>query len=167
MVFVLVVLILLVIAAIIAQNLKIKVLVDFNENGISADAYCLYPLFKMRIELENNLPYLYIYLFKNRLYKKPLKSNKGTHQKVDLLKSVNVRNLIINTYYGFSNPFSTGVFSGLLGIANALPVPAYVNQYPDFFASNNYLRIEALGYLNLGDTIKNYVRYRSRIKKGE
>ncbi len=165
MIFVIVLLILLIAAIIVAQNLKIRVFVDFSENSVSADAYCLYPFLKMRIELENNLPYLNIYLFKIRCYKRALKRNIDTHEKANFLKSVNIRNLIINTYYGFSDPFSTGIFSGILGIANALPVPADVNQYPNFFASSNYLRIEALGYLKLGDTIKNYVRYRSKIKK--
>lgn len=167
MIFVIVLLILLIAALIIAQNLKIRVLVDFGENGISANAYFLYPFLEMRIQLENNLPYLNIYLFKLRCYKRALRRNIDTHEKVNLLKYIKIRDLVVNTYYGFNDPFSTGIFSGMLGIAKALPVTAHVNQYPDFFASNNYLRIEALGYLKLGKTIKNYVRYRSRIKKGE
>jgi len=166
-IIIIVLLILLICAIIVAQNLKIRVLVDFSENGVSADAYCLYPLLRMRIGLDNNQPYLIVYLIKIKIYSKPLKKDEETHHKVDFLKNINIRDLIINAYYAFNDPFSTGIFSGMLSIAKALPVPVHFNQYPDFFASNNYLRIEALGYLRLGKTIKNYVLSRSRTIKGE
>jgi len=167
-VIIIVVLLLLLISAIIvAQNLKIRVLVDFSDNGIWTDAYCLYPLLRMRIALDNNVPYLIVYLFKKKIYSKPLKRHEKTHHKLDFLKNVNIQGLIVNAYYGFRDPFSTGIFSGMLGIAKALPVPVHFNQYPDFLASKNFLRIEALGYLKLGKTIKNYVLSHSKIKKGE
>jgi hypothetical protein len=167
MIIFLVLLLLLVAAFIISQNLKITALVDFSENGVSADAYCLYPMLRMHFELENNTLCLSIYVFKIKVYKNPLRRNEDSQHKAVFLRSVSISDLVVNTYYGFNDPFSTGFFSGLLGITKVLPFPVQINQYPDFFPTSNYLRIEASGYLNLGNTIKNMLKNKRRLRYGE
>jgi hypothetical protein len=82
-----------------------------------------------------------------------------------LLRYIKFEDLKVCTYYGLKDPFSTGILSGLLGIVKMYAVPVQITQYPDFFTTNEYLRIDASGYIKLGNTIKNVIS-NHRLQKG-
>ena len=156
MVAAIVILVIIVVMIYVLQRLRIKILINLSESDISAFVSCLYPFLDIRLDIEDNRPFLLVNILKVRVYKKPLHIIKAKH-KTSLLKYAYFENMEVSTYYGLGNPFATGMFSGFLGMAKALPFPVQLHQYPDFFATDEYLRIDASGYLKLGTTIKNYM----------
>lgn len=156
MVAAVVILVIIVVIIFVMQRLKIKILINLSENAITADVFCLYPFLNIRLDIEENRPILLVNILKMRVYRKPIHIKKNRH-KTSLIRYADFENMQISTYYGLGNPFVTGMFTGLLGMAKALPFPVQLNHYPDFFAANEYLRIDVSGYLKLGTTIKNYM----------
>ncbi len=156
MVAVIVILVILVLIIYLLQRLKINILINLSESNFSADVFCLYPILYIRLNIEESRPILLVNILKIQVYRKPLHIKKNRH-KTSLLRYADFENMQISTYYGLGNPFVTGMFTGLLGMAKTLPFPVQLNHYPDFFAANEYLRIDVSGYLKLGTTIKNYM----------
>ncbi len=156
MVAVIVILVILALIIYLLQRLKINILINLSESNFSADVFCLYPILYIRLNIEESRPILLVNILKIQVYRKPLHIKKNRH-KTSLLRYADFENMQISTYYGLGNPFVTGMFTGLLGMAKALPFPVQLNHYPDFFAANEYLRIDVSGYLKLGTTIKNYM----------
>lgn len=158
MVILILVLLLIFVAYLLTQRLRLKLYMTLNGQGFAADIFCLYPLVKIHIELEHSIPYLYVYLFKIRVYKSRLIKNKKTRKKLGLIKNVDVKDINVDTFYGLKNPYLTAIASGVIGAAKHLTSAITINHYPDFNAVNEYLRIEASGYLSLGNTIRNYAK---------
>ncbi len=156
MVAAVVILVIIVVFIFVLQRLKIKILINLSENAIFADIFCLYPFLNIRLDIEENRPILLVNILKMQVYRKPLHIKKNRY-KTSLLRHARFEGMEISTYYGLGNPFSTGMFAGLLGMAKSLPFPIQFNHYPDFFAASEYLRINASVYLKLGTTIKNYM----------
>jgi hypothetical protein len=139
--------------------LKFRVKANFDSSKYIS-VFFLYPLLRADAEWDGGvMPTLSIYLFKNRVFKKRLRMRKETDKHPLLwLKSAVITNKKADIYFGMTNPFVTGMASGAFGAISGLIKFDEVNLHPDFFSSEDYVRIIAGAEITLGNTILNYVK---------
>jgi uncharacterized membrane protein YfcA len=140
--------------------LRFKVRANFDNNGKYASIFFLYPLLQADIVWDGlPLPVLKIFLFKNRIFKKQLKMKRKPNKHPLLwARSAVITNKKADIWYGARNPFATGLASGALGAAMGFISFDELKLYPDFFATEDYVRVSSSAEITLGNTILNYVK---------
>jgi hypothetical protein len=148
-----IIILLLFIIYIITQTIKLRLLFNLNNDNIYCNIFFLYPLLKIIINIEDTTPFIIVYIFKIKVYKKPLKIKKNTNTRINLYKAVNPNNIEMTTHYGFKDPFHTGIVCGAFSIIAGYINLAKIKQFPNFMASNDYIYVDAKANINIGNSI--------------
>ncbi|KNY27531.1 hypothetical protein [Pseudobacteroides cellulosolvens] len=138
-------------------SLKARFIFDTEESNMYMTLFWLPPLFKAVLEIVNTAPVLTIIILNKELLSKTLRSKKKSLN-TQLIKQVNPQELVINAYYGFRDPFSTGVATGFLGAISNLTDIASVRHWPDFTAIRDYIYVDASARINVGTALLSYLR---------
>lgn len=137
---------------------------DTDQNMLFLKFYWLYPVFFAKVEMLNYSPHLNIFIFKKCVYSKNYQLDKNK-QNQGYIHSLVLNELYVKTSYGFQNPFSTSIASGIIGILQLNFKNISFFQHPDFLSANEYIIIEAGSLLNVGKTLLNVIRLKHSNKK--
>jgi hypothetical protein len=99
-------------------------------------------------------------LLNRRLFKRRLKSGKSKLNKTEFIKLIDSSGVHVNAYYGFRDPFTTGITCGAFNAALQFINIDSINQMPDFTTVNDYIYIDASAKVNLGSTLLNLSRFK-------
>lgn len=141
--------------------LRIKLVFDTDKSEINMTLLWLDPLVNAFMTLENTMPVLKVYLFKQLVMKRTL-SNRGRNNSggMELVKLSNPKEVHVNVHYGFSDPFTTGITCGAINMASQFINIASINQIPDFMPENDYIYLDATAKVNLGEALINLLSQR-------
>ena len=154
------ILLLLLIAYLVFQKpLKIFFLLDSDEMEMKALISWL-SFLKTEVRIIDMKPFITVYLFNKRIVSKFVKKT-GKMDTPTILKALDIHDVRIKTYYGLFKPYFTGIFFAAVNFIESLAEVKSLEQYPEFFPMNEYLKIEVNMDLNPGRTIVDYVRLKS------
>lgn len=141
--------------------LRIKLVFDTDKSEINMTLLWLDPFVNAFMTLENTMPVLKVYLFKQLVMKRRL-SNRGRNNSgsMELVKLSNPKEVHVNVHYGFRDPFTTGITCGAINIASQFINIASINQIPDFMPENDYIYLDATAKVNLGEALINLLSQR-------
>jgi uncharacterized spore protein YtfJ len=89
---------------------------DTNQDDLYLLFYWLYPLLKFRVQIINYTPFLFIYLFRIRIYSKAIKAKTEKKQiTVEDYHALVLNSTYAKLYYGLSNPLVVSVTVGYGG----------------------------------------------------
>ena len=158
-------LIILVIALLIllfTQYFNIKIIFDTYKTDLTMTLLWLHSFFKTLVTIEDSKPMLAFYVFDRRLFERSLAIGKGNHRGIDLMKSIDSKDVHVDAYYGFRDPYTTGIACGVISAASQLINISSIYQSPDFTADNEYIYLNANAKVNIGSTLIRYLRSRSK-----
>jgi hypothetical protein len=141
--------------------------ITFKFNTIQDELFLFFNWFDMlkgKLQMSDYAPFLTVYLFGFKIYSKAVKNTGKKNKKKklpDYFKSLSIDNSYANIYYGFDDPSSTGITSGIIRILQAYFKGISIAQFPDFIPDKEYVSINAGTKLNIGKTILNYAKYKS------
>lgn len=138
-------------------SLRARFIFDTDKSNMYMTLFWLPPLFKAVLEIVNTRLVLTIIVLNKQLISKTLK-NKKESLNTQLIKQISPKEFVINAYYGFSNPFSTGIATGLVGAISSLTDIAVVRHCPDFTAFRDYIYVDASARINVGTALLNFLR---------
>ncbi len=138
-------------------SMRARFIFDTEQSNMYMTLFWLPPLFKATLEIIDTAPVLTIIVINKRLTSKTLKSKKKSLN-TQLIRQVNPQEFVINAYYGFRDPFSTGVATGFFGAISSLTDIASVRHWPDFTAFKDYIYVDASARINVGSALLNYLR---------
>jgi hypothetical protein len=149
---------------IITQTFKLRIKLGLTGDDIYCDIFYLYPLLRVILNIENTKPFIIVYLFTIKVYKKPLKLREKENKKtrINYFEVVNPKDIEISTYYGFKDPFNAGIVCGVFNI-----IKEYINidkmkQFPNFIASNDYIFVDAKADINIGNSIIYFIKNKNK-----
>ncbi len=135
---------------------RIRCVARLDSGGASVRLCSLYPLLKIIIFIEDNQPFVTVFVFKLKLYQRAIKRRKGKGNLTDWLRAADISDVSVDTRYGLHTPFATGIFQSILGIAAAFLKADSMQIYPDFIPDEEYVHIDASARVNIGNTIMNF-----------
>lgn len=138
-------------------SLRARFIFDTEDSNMYMTLFWLPPLFKAVVEVTDTKPVLTIIVLNKRLLSKTLK-NKKQHLDTQIIKKVSPQEFVINAYYGFKDPFSTGIATGMFSAISSLVDIASVRHCPDFTASKDYIYVDASAKINLGTALLKLLR---------
>ena len=139
-------------------TLRVKLLFDTVSEDMNATLLWLKPFIKVSLTVRNTKPMYILYLFNKRILEKTLRPGKNKINRLDLIKLTDIRDININTSYGFRDPFTTGIACGAIHIASQFINIESIKQTPDFTAQNDYIYFDAIAKVNIGSTLVKMVR---------
>ncbi|WP_313559365.1 hypothetical protein [Ruminiclostridium cellobioparum] len=169
-VYIILIVIAFVLLLLFAFDAKVKLVFDTDRNDMHLSVNWIYPFIKGTVSIENWHPAIDVYIFRVHLFKKTVKagsqgilsrgkkSGKGI-RKTDLLKIFNLKELSINTKYGFTNPSATGIACGAFNTASQFINIDSLSQIPDFMSAHDYIYFDAEASVNLGASLTNLIKY--------
>ncbi len=160
-IFILLLIVAFIILLLFANDAKVRIVFDTEQNDMHLTLLWLYPFIKVIGTMENTRPVLNLYLFKKHLFSKALKFKKTANRikKTDLIKIIKPKEVSINTSYGFKNPSTTGITCGAVNAASQFINIDSLNNIPDFMAINDYIYLDAEASVNLGASLANLLKY--------
>jgi hypothetical protein len=131
-------------------------------NGASADVYWLGQFIRVNIRLKDLNVFISVYLFKLRIYRRPVRNILMVESRKKLIKAVEVSDVEIHLRYGINCPFRTAISCGAIAFfLTWLPVKVRrFTQNPDFTVGREYIYLVAYARINLRHTINNYLKMR-------
>ena len=133
--------------------LRIKLVFDSDKSDINMTLLWLNSLFKALVTIEDTKPILTLYLFNKRIFKRTFKKGENKPRGMELIKLTNPKDIHVNAYYGFRDPFTTGIACGAINIASQFINIDAINHTPDFMTINDYIYLDATAKVNLGSTL--------------
>jgi len=83
----------------------------------------------------------------------------------DTLRVLSLSDAEIRTQYGLNEPHIAGILFGVLSAVGSMASIDRFEQRSDFISLDEYLEIEGRSKLNIGRTLMNYVRLKSKERK--
>ena len=155
-----IILISLLITLLFTVDLRVKIVFDTCKTNLSMTLLWLNSILKALVTIEDSKPMLTLYLLNRRLFKRRLKTGKSKLNKTNLIKLIDSRDVHVNAYYGFRDPFTTGITCGAFNAASQFINIDSINQIPDFTTENDYIYLDASANVNLGSTLLNLSRFK-------
>jgi predicted membrane protein len=134
-------------------TLRIKLVIDSDKPEINMSLFWLNPFINAFVNIENTVPMLKVYLFKQLIMKKALKIRKKKYGGMELIKLSDPKDVHVNVQYGFRDPFTTGVTCGVINMASQFINIDSINQTPEFMSDDDYVHLDATAKVNLGSTL--------------
>lgn len=147
---------------IFSVTLKIKFIIDTNSSDMNLSFLWLYPFLNVLIAFENEKPMLTVYVFKIKVFRMVVRSQKGKTNGSNLIQLANPTDINITTSYGFKDLYTTGVVCGAVNMVRGFINAGYIRHFPNFMANKDYIYLNANAKVNIGSTIVNYTK--SKIK---
>lgn len=165
LIFVTVVLIFLILL-LLTQKQRVSMQADLEGDGLSADIYWLKPMFRVHVQI-SDIGTIAVYFLKFRIYHNPIQKKKIPEWRKRLIHSADLSHIEIDAAYGLYSPLSTALtYGAVIFVQDWFPENiARFTQYPNFLAEKEYVQVFASGYLNLGQTIKNYLKNKKTCKE--
>jgi hypothetical protein len=135
--------------------LRLVFVLDTDSERINLTLFWLYPFFKADVENNPSGLLLKIFLFKGKVYERPLLSGAGSGNGggARLARMAEPENIRINAEYGFSDPFVTGITCGAISAAADNLDMVSLRQKPDFVSGRDYVQMDATAGINLGNML--------------
>lgn len=150
-------------------TVALKIIFTFNSDGadVNLTLLWLYPILKITVKNKDIMLILTVYIINKRVFTKALKPGKNKTNNADVIKKIKLNDVIVDTSYGFRDPFITGIVCGAINMISELVNSIKtINQTPNFVADNDYIYLRATAKTNLALALTNlYKAYNSNSKK--
>lgn len=163
LVFLILLIVVVLIALLFTVLVRVVVVFDTCKTSMSMTLLWLHSFLKGLVTIEDTKPILTLYLLNKKLFKKKLETHKGKKRKpsgIEFVKLVDSRNINVNAYYGFRDPFTTGITCGAINVVSQFINIDSINQVPDFTTENDYIYLDASAKVNLGSTLLRLSRFK-------
>lgn len=161
----LVLLITVILLLLFTKYLKVKVVFDTYKADLNMTLSWLHSFLKALVTIEDTKPMLTLYLLNKKLFKRKLTTGKRKRSGLDLIRLIDSRDIHVNAYYGFRDPFTTGITCGVINVVSQFIKVDSLRQLPDFTTVNDYIHLDASAKVNLGSTLINYFNSNNKLKK--
>jgi len=141
--------------------LRIKIVFDSDKSDINMTLLWLNSVFKALVTIEDAKPILTLYLFNKKILKRTFEKGQNKPRGMELVKLTNPKDVHVNAYYGFRDPFTTGIACGAVNIASQFINIDSINHIPDFLTVNDYIYLDATAKVNLGSILIKLYKPRS------
>jgi len=141
--------------------LRVKVVFDTYKTDLNMTLLWLHSFLKALVTIEDTKPMLTLYLLNKRLFKRILKTGKGKLSSMQFVKLIDSKDIHVNAYYGFRDPFTTGITCGAINAASQFINIDSINHVPDFTTENDYIYLDASAKVNLGSTLIRLFRFKT------
>ncbi|AVP63675.1 DUF2953 domain-containing protein [Clostridium botulinum] len=151
--FILILIIILLLLLFIPLNISLYINSEQIDNSY-IDFFWLYPFLNIRLIVNEGDIFIKIYIFKKSFKIKQIqfstiKSNNTIKDRVNILKSLNLDYLYLDTYYGFNDPLITGILCGFINL-----IPNYLDKNeiynnPNFMVDASYFTAKAFAKINI------------------
>lgn len=151
--FILILIIILLLLLFIPLNISLYINSEQIDNSY-IDFSWLYPFLNIRLIVNEGDIFIKIYIFKKSFKIKQIqfstiKSNYTIKDRVNILKSLNLDYLYLDTYYGFNDPLITGILCGFINL-----IPNYLDKNkiynnPNFMVDTSYFTAKAFAKINI------------------
>lgn len=121
-------------------------------------------IFKITAERMNFRTHIAVHAFKLRLYSGFIKKA-GRSFNTDILRALSLSDTELKTRYGLNEPHITGILFGTLSAIGSMAGIERFEQHTEFITADEYLEIEGSSELNIGKTVTNYLRLKSKERK--
>ncbi|HEY8889364.1 MAG TPA: hypothetical protein VIM70_03850 [Clostridium sp.] len=173
LIFLILLIVVILIILLFTVAVRVKVVFDTSKTNLSLTLIWLHSFLKALITIEDKKPILTIYLLNKRLFKMTLfkkgsfkkRLKKGKVNGTRFVKLIDSKDIHVNTYYGFRDPFTTGITCGAINAASQFINIETINHVPDFTTENDYIYFDASAKVNLGSTLLKYLDSNKRLKK--
>lgn len=144
---------------------------DSEENNIKTHSKWLSPFFRTEISMHKNRPTINLFLFNRKIVIKHFDLVKWTKKVLRNYKTLHLRDLKIEAYYGLASPFSVcitnSITNSIIDFIKPCTDDIVFIQHPDLVSGKRYVIIQAKCKLNLGKTILALIRKKFREKQKE
>lgn len=143
----------------------VKLEYSTNTNELTASLRWLNLLFA-KVNVKSNSSSVSVSLSRIRIFSKVFqgkRGKKGSYWKY--IRSLDLNDSFANVYYGLTNPFTTGIASGIVQMIGSCFGGIHISQFPDFMPAHEYVYINAGTELNMGKTLANIMRIKLENKR--
>ncbi len=147
---------------IFVKPLKVSFLLDSNEMELHT-LVLWKPVFMVKVRMVCSKPHITIYCFNLQVLSKIKQKRKNRkNQTIDIFRALDLKDTEVKLFYGISDPFITGILFTALAMINTMTKIETFEQFPSFCPNQDYLRLEGKTNINIGKTIINFVRLKSK-----
>jgi len=151
--FLILLIVLLLTVLLFTATLSIIFKFDSEKANMNITLFWLRPFLKALVTIENSQPILTVYILNKRVYSRAVKAGKRKSSGMDIVKLANPKDVQVNAYYGFQDPFNTGVACGVISIASQFINIDSIQNVPDFMAGDDYIYFDATAKVNVGSAL--------------
>jgi len=144
------------------KPLKVGFLLDSDEMKMMAAVTWL-KIFKAELKIVDTKPQISIYIKSKRIYSQSVK--KAKKKDMSSFRALSLKDTKVNIFYGLIRPDINGMLYAVLKFIGSLTDSVEVEQYPEYFPENEYLRIEADTNVNIGNSIVNLIKQKLESNK--
>lgn len=135
---------------------------DSEESNIKTHSKWLSSFLRTEVRMYKNRPTINLYLFNKKFVIKHFDLVKWTKKLLRNYKSLHLRDLKIEAFYGLTSPFSicitNGITNSIIDFIKPCTDDIVFIQHPDLISGKRYVIIQAKCKLNLGKTITAFIR---------
>ena len=92
------------------DSFRIKIFFEMDQEGTRLEVFYLRPFLKVLVDIENDRPFLRIYIFNIRIARMQIQSKKRKKHFLKLIKNIKASHIRVATYYGL-DPYLTDCFA--------------------------------------------------------
>jgi uncharacterized membrane protein YciS (DUF1049 family) len=131
---------------------------DTDSNEYHVTLKWLSPFVTIKVDTFNLSPKLSVFLFKKRIYAKPVqkpmqRKNKIKLNTIDYFQAIKRENSYITLNFGLDDPFATSLVCGLIPWLHCFLSDVDITPVPVFLADHAYIDLNAGTKLNIGKTM--------------
>lgn len=116
------------------------------------------PLIKVVIHLEEMKPKYKVFLLNRKIYINSVMSQKK-ESRFNVKKSIPaIKDVHIETEYGFDDPYETGIANGAIHMVEGLTNVTSIDQNPDFMVSEPFVHVKGTAKIYIGSALAQIMR---------
>lgn len=138
----------------------VQIQFEFNSDNEYLQITLLWfdPLLKVVIHLEEMRPKYKVFLLNKKVYDNVFKSQKK-ESRFNVKKSISaIKDVHIETEYGFNDPYETGIASGAIHMIEGWPNVTSIDQHPDFMVSEPFIHVKGTAKIHIGSALAQIMR---------
>lgn len=139
------------------DSFRIKIFFEMDQEGTRLEVFYLRPFLKVLVDIENDRPFLRIYIFNIRIARMQIQSKKRKKHFLKLIKNIKASHIRVATYYGL-DPYLTGLLCGAINVAKSYLNVEKIEHYPDFTSNREYFRLEATANIYIGHSFSIFAK---------
>jgi|GEM_PF-826237 len=119
---------------------------------------------KLRAERMNSRTHITVHIFGLKIYSGFIKKT-GKGFNTDMIRVISLSNTELKTSYGLNEPHISGILFGALSAIGSVARIERFEQRTEFVTADEYFEMEGNSELNIGKTITNYLRLKTKERK--
>ncbi len=136
---------------------KMVFTINSDKEQMDLTVLWLYPFLKIAVKNQDSKSVLTVYVFNRSIIRSVLK-DRDRRGKLNIIRSLKLRDIYIDAGYGFRDPAITGVTCGAINAVSRFINIDSLQHRPDFFAVNDYINLNASAKFSVGTVLINLLK---------